>query len=154
MTPMAIYSEKQFNVERQFQLYDDRIVVTGRVPGKSEFITEIPLSSLNPDFGRASRRNGIFWIGLIWICLFSWCFVSNYNASTDTRVVAMCVTGFMILIGLGVAVVSFPKVESVRFSSNAGIVILDVAKAGKEKDKFAAFVETLTKQIKAVKERS
>ena len=149
MEPIATYSEVRFDGSRTFTLLPDKIVVHGKQSLKSEFETAIPLTSLNPSPDRLRIRNSSFigglGLALISFVLFS-ILVSGFHISFASFAPVLLVG-----IGLGGIVLmltTFRKVEFVRFKNDGGIVILDLARAGKSAAQLDSFIDALTKQIR------
>jgi hypothetical protein len=149
MEPIATYSEVRFDGSRKFTLLPDKIVVHGKQSLRSEFETAIALTSLNPNPDKLRIRNGNFIAGL-WIVLISYVLcailVSGFRVSFTTFA-----PGLLVSIGLGGVVLmlaTFRKVEFVRFKNDGGIVILDLARAGKSAAQLDSFINALTKQIR------
>jgi len=149
MEPIATYSEVRFDGSRTFTLLPDKIVVRGIQSLKSEFETAVELTSLNPRPDRFCVRNASFtggmWMTLVSFVAFS-ILVSGFgiNFAAFAPVLLFC-------IGLGGVVLmlaTFRKVEFVRFKNDGGIVILDLARAGKSAAQLDSFIDALTKQIR------
>jgi hypothetical protein len=90
--------------------------------------------------------SGIFIMGGSWTRSYS-VGAASHRDSSDV-VVVLCALGF---VGALLSIATAKKVEWVRFSTDAGIVVLDVARAGKNRDKFDTFVEALTNRIRATR---
>jgi hypothetical protein len=149
MQTLATYSEVRFDCSRNFTLLADKIIVRGKQSLKSEFETAIMLISLNPSPDRLWIRNRSF-IGGMWLVLVSFVIcsilVSGFSVSFATFA-----PGLLVSIGLGGVVLmlaTFRKVEFVRFKNDGGIVILDIARAGRRAAQLDSFIDALTKQIR------
>jgi hypothetical protein len=71
MNPIATYNETRFDGKRTFQLFEDKIVVTGKATLGGDFEIAIPLASLTPSVARSRSRHRLFFGG-IWIVIGSW----------------------------------------------------------------------------------
>ena len=150
MSLLDTYKEQRFDGNRTFELFEDKVVVRGKTQLQSEFEHIIMLESLVPDFSKIRMRDHGFKAG-IWMMAGAWIIASLNDtiAKMEFRTVALLwVFGF---IGLLLSLCTIRKIEWVAFRSASGIPTLDIARAGKEKDKFDAFVEAIVKQIKLAK---
>ena len=134
---------------RQFSLCPDEIIVVGYRFFGASYEAKIPLKSIEATVSRIYARSTFFLAGVIlaagntFICvilrslMLPWSFLILFIACG--------------IIGFWLAGITFKRVEYAQFRSKAGVVVLDVARSGPERQKFDGFVETLTRQIKAVK---
>ena len=148
MEPIATYSEVRFEGSRTFTLLPDKISIRGKQSLTSEFETTIPLASLVPPPDRLWLRNSSFTAGL-WLTVISFV-ASSVLISAFRMSFATFAPGLLVCIGLGGVILmlaTFRKVEFVRFKNDGGIVILDIARAGKNAAQLDSFIDALTKQI-------
>jgi hypothetical protein len=153
MEPIATYSEKRFDGKRTFTLLSDAVVVRGSATLSADFEARIPLSSLDPNYSTLRFRNRIFWGG-IWMMTASFVvcsiLVSGFHMSWATMppgmVACIGMAGFLLCIATG------RKVEFIRFTTQAGVVVLDLARSGPERDKLDSFIDALTRQIRVARE--
>jgi len=149
MESIATYSEVRFDGSRTFALLPDRIIVSGKQSLQSEFEMAIALTSLNPNPGKYWLRNPSFIVGM-WLALGAFiicsilvsCFSVSFAAFGPCLLVAMGLGGGILMLA------TFFKVEFVRFQNDGGIVILDLARAGKSAAQLDSFIDALTKQIR------
>jgi hypothetical protein len=149
MQPIATYSEVRFEGSRTFTLLPDKIVVRGKQSLQSEFETTIPLKTLDPSPDKLRFRNQIFTWGM-WIAIIGFVvcaiLVTGFHMSFATfppgLVACIGMSGVMLMLA------TFRKVEFVRFKNDGGIVILDIARAGKSAAQLDSFIDALTKQIR------
>jgi len=148
METIATYFEQRFDGKRSFTLLPDAVVVAGRTTFNSDFEGRIPLSSLDPNYNRLRVRSRSCWTGL-WMAVIAfvvWQVLVNGIhmswAATPAGMVACFGAGGFLL-----SLATLRKVEFIRFSTQAGVVVLDLARAGPERDKLDGFVEALTRQI-------
>jgi uncharacterized membrane protein len=152
METIATYSEKRFDGKRTFTLLADAIVVSGSATLSSEFQARIPLSSLDPNYSTLCFRNRSFWAGA-WMVVISFVvctiLVSGFNMFWATKPVVMValigITGFLLCLATA------RKVEFIRFTTQGGVVGLDLARSGPEREKLDAFIDALTKQIRVAR---
>ena len=64
MEPIATYEEQRFDGKRRFELFEDRVVVSGKTTFTSEFESVVPLTTLRPEFTRMRLRNLYFYMGI------------------------------------------------------------------------------------------
>ena len=152
METLATYSEQRFDGKRTFTLQPDAVVVSGSATLSAEFQARIPLSSLDPNYSTLRFRNRNFWTGL-WMVVVSFVvctvLVSGFHMSWGTMA-----PGMVACIGMGgflLCLATARKVEFIRFTTDAGVVLLDLARSGPERDKLDGFVEALIRQIRVVK---
>jgi hypothetical protein len=149
MEPIATYLETRFDGSRTFILLPDKIVVRGKQTLLSEFDTTISLSTLNPDPGTLRIRSGNAVMGG-WMALvgFIGCsiLVSGLHM-TFAQSPPFLVGGFGFC-GLLLMANTWSKVEFVRFKNDVGVVVLDVARAGKQAAQLDSFIDLLSKQIR------
>lgn len=152
MEPITTYSEVRFDGARTFTLFPDRVVVRGKQTLHSDFESEIPLATLDPNFERISIRNRTFMAG-VWMALVSFVLcsilVSGLKMSfADMTPVVVLMIG---VAGLILSAATYRKVEFLRFKNQAGVTVLDVARSGREAAQFDSFVDALTKQIRLMR---
>lgn len=152
MDSIATYSEQRFDGKRTFTLLADAVVVIGSAALTSEFQARIPLSSLDPNYSILRFRNRNFWAGL-WMVVISFVvctiLVSGFHMSWTTMP-----PGMVACIGMGgflLCLATARKVEFIRFTTGAGVVVLDLARSGPERDKLDGFIDALTKQIRVAR---
>jgi hypothetical protein len=145
--PIATYSETRFPHKRFFTLFGDTI----RVNGKSfngDFEANIRLTLLNPIPDKQWIRNSGFGAGIL-LCL-----VAIFMAFVNQVALSKLIEFSSIAVGIaGILLMAWScrKVEWVRFKNSSEIVILDLAKSGKQRANFDQFVSRLTDQIRAQK---
>lgn len=152
MEPIATYSEVRFEGSRTFTLLSDKIIVRGKQSLQSEFETGIPLRTLDPSPDKLRIRNQFFAWGM-WLAIVSFVtcsvLISGFHM-TFARLAPGLVAG----IGMGGAMLMLAtcrKVEFIRFKNDNGIVILDIARAGKSAAQLDSFIDALTSQIRAAR---
>jgi len=153
MDPIATYAETRFSGKRQFELFSDTIRVRGKTFLKSDFDSTIPLKSLNPDFSRLRVRESAFVWGM-WLiiiaALLGGILVAGFKLPAD-HILVVLVT-IQPVAGLAFCLATFRKVEFYCFQNDSGVTLLDVARAGKEKDRFDDFAGSLTAAIRTSRE--
>jgi len=153
MDLIATYSETRFSGKRDFELYPDYIRVHGKVFLHSDFDVTIPLVTLKPNCSLLRIREASFIAGM-WLILISLILtgilVAGFKLPID-HVLVLFVASLPIA-GFILCLATFHKVEFIRFQNDFGIVLLDVARAGKDKNKFDAFIQALTATIRKNRE--
>jgi len=149
MQPLATYSEVRFDGSRTFTLFPDKVVVRGKQSLQSEFEMSIALKALDPNSDTLRFRNQIFTWGM-WVAIAAFVvsviLVGGFHMSFATfppgLVASIGMSGVMMMLA------TFRKVEFIRFKNDGGIVILDIARAGKSAGQLDPFVDALKKQIR------
>ncbi len=153
MESVATYSETRFSGQRDFTLYADRIRVTGKVFLKSDFDTTIQLARLNPDYSRLRIREAGFMAG-VWLILISLLLsgilIAGFKFPVEHPLVLLVL--IQPVAGLVLCLATLRKVDFARFQNDDGIVVLDVARAGKTRSAFDPFIKALVDTIRKTKE--
>jgi hypothetical protein len=148
--PIAMYRERKLDMQRNFVLLADRVIVRGRRPLQNDWETTVELTSLNPNFGRMRTRAKYFQHGLVLLAFgVTFAIFANGVAERGTGI------SWMVIGCIGVAVLGFillamalRKVTYAQFRSIYGQpVLLDVADAGPDRAEFGPFVELIQRQI-------
>ncbi len=151
MEPIATYAEQRFDGKRTFELFADRVVVRGKTTLRSDFEVTVPLASLTPEFARVRARYSGFFAGLAIMTSSAVLAFVVAQISAKDPFEAVGFLGFVGLIGFLLSAATAAKVEWVTFASDAGVTLLTIARAGKEKARFDSFVHVLTSQIVAAR---
>ena len=153
METIATYSEVRFEGSRTFTLLPDKIMIRGKHSLQSEFETDIPLTTLNPNPGKLRIRNPNFTSGM-WLAIASFigCSILIRGFHMTFATFAPDLLAFLGITGVMFMLATYRKVEFVRFKNDGGIVILDIARAGKNAGQFDSFIDALTQQIKFARE--
>jgi len=147
--PIATYREHRFDGKRIFELFDDRIRIAGSTQFSSEFDFAVQLRVLNPEPMRLWFRNKSFWAG-IWMLLGSviGCTVllsamqASYASAAFVLVAVLGVSGFALMLATA------RKVEFVAFQNDAGMRVMDIARAGPDAGQLDSFVELMVRHIR------
>jgi hypothetical protein len=148
MELIAKYREEWSGRRCSFELFPGEVRARGQTPA-SEFETTIPLSGLQPRIDRLWEYGLYFYSGII-------CFVVSFVGLLVVAVGQWKEVPFgvyWVLIGTGIVGVVFvvanlKKLEKVVFSSDAGVPMLMVVRAGKQEGEFDQFVALILEQIK------
>ena len=152
MEPIATYSEVRFDGSRTFTLFPDKIVVRGKQTLSSEFEASFSLKSLDPDPCKLWIRNRNFNSGLlIAVVSFVMCEVLAAGFHMSFATIPPLLFAVVGTSGILLMLATIRKVEFIRFKNDGGVVILDVARAGRGSAQFDSFVDALTKQIRESK---
>jgi hypothetical protein len=148
MQPVTKYVETRLEGRRSFVLLPDRLVMTCRgLSGEMDLAFE--LATLSPIVSRLHVRSRYFRLGFL-LLMLPWFFAAMaavaFQSATFTQLVVL--PAGTSLVGLIMAAVSARRIEYARFTSQAGVAVVDIARAGAESAHFDAFVDALTKQIK------
>jgi len=68
MEPLSTYSERSFSRACHYELYPDRLHISGKIFLQNEFEVAFELKDLNPDYQKLKLRDKSFWAGL-WVAL-------------------------------------------------------------------------------------
>lgn len=144
MEPIARYREKRFDGRREFQLFEDRVLVTSKEYMGGESTVPVLLNTLVPVLSRYRARDAQFQVGLVTsVVVFG-------LLSSGTLDLFSHVGGLSACIGIGCALMSIVtarKIEWVSLNSEAGFLSLSIGKVGPDKASFDAFVECLLAQV-------
>src|SRR4030095_266554 len=154
MAPSAKYCEAGIDGRRTYLLLPDRVSITGSNI-RGDFDVSVDLSSLSRISSRLRVRSRYFSLGFLLI-LLPWLLIGV--AATVVRnptlnqflmwPIGISICGFIM------AVCTVRKVDHVQFATEAGIVVLDIARAGKDASNFDLFTELISKQIVTAKKNS
>jgi len=154
MDPLSIYSERSFSRACHYELYPDRLRIKGKVFLQNEFDVTIGLKDLNPDYQKLKAREKSFWAGL-WVALVPAILleilVSVFHITFVNPVFGLMIC--LVVTGLLLCAVTVKKVEYYRFTNSSGIHVLDIARVGKDKQKFDGFIICIvdsTRKAKAI----
>jgi hypothetical protein len=110
------------------------------------------LVTLSPVFSHLRVRSRYFRLGLLMLIL-PWFFAGMativFEHATTSQLVVLP-TGISI-VGFIMAAVSARRTEYARFTSQAGVATVDIARAGGESARFDTFIDALTKQIQVAR---
>lgn len=152
MEPIATYSEKRFEGSRKFELFEDKICIQGKICTKGDFELALDLKDLNPEYS-IFRFRPKFWLSGVWIIIIP-IFIAVFLSKAYKMTVEdfpMVLALIMPVVGIVLILATFKKVEFYSFRNSSEVTVLDIARSGKEVDKFDGFVEKLIDCIKASK---
>jgi hypothetical protein len=109
----------------------------------SDFDATLQLGVLDPTPQILRQRHWLFRRGYI-ACLVGIALKFLPVSDALNTTVAISVFG----VGALIALLTIRKVEFVQFANQSGVIVLDIARAGKQKQAFDAFVGKLVEQIK------
>lgn len=152
MTQITEYRERRFGTRRDFRLLDDAVSVRGKTFLLSEFDTTVPLQALVPVPSHAKIRSPTFLAGLA-LFLFAVTLVSMFwNGPGPKQNLPIFVLGCLLtLVGLVVGLAIFRKIEFVQFQNDAGLTVLDIARAGPDASNLDAFVSAIVGRIRQLR---
>jgi hypothetical protein len=155
--PIATYDEARFDLRRHFELFPDRVRVTGRGQPWGQFDSTIPLATLQPHVNRLWVRGKLFRYGQIALaCALGAAvgLVFNYGTEILATPLAMVVIGSIAAVGLVLLLPNIRAVEFARFHTDAGLCGLDVGRVGPSAEEFDQFVSSLTQLIAGARSKS
>lgn len=151
--PLATYREARFDGKRQFDLFDHEIRVRGSVGIGMKIDTTIPLRQLQSRVIRIWVRNQNFKSGLnVFAIGFISAIILIEGFSFEFYEFLPGLAGIVALSGLCLMAATAKKVEYARFESDAGVAVLDVARAGPDREMFDEFIEVLQEKINACRD--
>ena len=148
MQQIVEYRERRLGARRDFTLLDDAVSVRGRTFLLSEFDATVPLRVLLPTPSRAKIRTPTFLAGLAFF-LFAVTLVSMFWGGPGPKQnLPIFVLGCLLtLLGLIAGLAIFRKVEFIQFQNEAGVTVLDIARAGPDARRLDAFVGAIVERI-------
>lgn len=144
MEPIARYSERRFEGRRDFQLFEDRILIIGKESMGNESEFSIMLDSLVPVLSRGRARSSAFSWAVMMV------FIPLGLLQSGTLDLYSYWGGIAFSIGVAgvlVGIVTFRKIEWISLNSTVGIISVAIVKAGPDVASFDAFVERLLAQV-------
>jgi hypothetical protein len=148
--PMATYQEARFELRRKFELFPDRVRVTGKGLHLGRFDVTVALSILRPQPNRVWIRGWLFRYGL-WGLLFAACVAGPVVAVGGPEALArpwvVGVLGAVASVALILVVANVRPVEFAQFQTDAGVFALDVARVGPQTEDFDGFIDLLIERI-------
>jgi hypothetical protein len=150
--PLATYDEARSDGRRRFEVYPDRILVSGGGSGM-KFETTVSLADLKPEPDRLWIRNRFFFWGVVVLAMGLVLFVPKIDKFADGiqpgETFAFYFGLAFGIVGLIICLKTVWKIEFARFQSRqGGIVVLDVARAGPDRARFSGFIELLVDLIR------
>ncbi len=152
MNPISTYSECSFNRACHYELYPDKLHVTGKVFLRNEFDVTFELKNLNPIHQKIKVRNNNFLAGLGMSsvsAILLLILVSVFHVKFDSLV--FVIISCAIVAGLLFCASTIKKVEYYRFTNLSDINVLDIARTGKDRQKFDEFITQLVDAIRKSK---
>ncbi len=153
MKAIVTYSEVTLAGKRKYELYPDKVVITGVGSWSYEFEQTLVLKKISPDYIRLRIRPTVAWVSLTMFFLTG---LASIVLVREFAIQSSAVPGVLGLFSgsaLIVAIATMKKVEYARFcSEDYGSVLLNVARSGPERNQFDNFVRALVTQIQFAKE--
>ena len=148
MIEITEYRERRFGARRDFRLLDDVVSVHGRTFLLSEFDSTVPLQALIPTPSRIKIRSPTFLAGLaVFVFAVTLVFMFWNGPGPRQNLIIFVLGGLLALVCLAVGFAIFRKIEFAQFQNAAGVVVLDIARAGPDRSSFDAFVGTITSRV-------
>jgi hypothetical protein len=151
--PIATYEEARWELKRRFELFPDRVRVTGQGLRFGRFDETVSLSILRPIPNRQWVRGRPFRIGLgflisaiIWAGLLA----ASWGRGALSQVEVLLV-GLLGSVGLVMMGATARPIEFARFPTDAGPVALDIGRVGPGVQEFDEFVELVISRIQHCK---
>jgi hypothetical protein len=151
MEPLATYTERLLEVRRQFDLYDDRVVIDARWLLKGRFHHTVPLNTLAPQVRefhiryRMNRYAG--WVLAAGAMVFA---MSYYNAKGGPLSIPGYIGLGVLVLGAAFLALTYPnrRIRFARFDAKSGRAGLDISCAGNDPEAFKSFVDAVKQQIR------
>lgn len=151
--PIATYRERFAHLRRDFELYDNQIVVSGKIAGNA-FETTIPLIQLVPDFGVFWFRGKRFHYGIALFMVLAVFTAMLFNAPPGSPAMFIQIgAGLGAAWGLVWGLSYFPKRPMYRFINEGGMHVLDFIAAGPDHESALEFAEKVSNAIQTCKAR-
>lgn len=150
MEPISTYSEARLEGTRTLTLFADKVVVKANVSLSADSLSTVDLKNLNPAPDSMRYRNPIFMKSFwcIGVGIFGLVFFID---SFWTKQWVPPVFFSLIAVGLGGLALTFRKLEVIRFKNDAGFIVLDVVRSGKDAARMDEFVGLVITQIQAAR---
>ena len=148
--PLATYSERLWEVRRDFALYDDRVVVRARWFLRRRFEHVVKLATLSGELQEITIRYRMYryagWLLAIGALAYAACY---YNAQNTTLRTVGYVALIVTICGAASLALTYPdrRIRFAQFPSRAGRIGLDIGSAGNDSAAFEQFVRQVQRQI-------
>lgn len=151
MKPMPKrYHEARLAGHRHYELRKDGVFVAGNVVMTNSFETLVPYAQMLPNVSVIRQRDPTFWFTTWTTPLLGFTYLAmlnQFDLAWDSFFPGVCAG--LILLFLIIMIATRKRIEYACFNSDAGLVVLTIAKSGPD----TAFFETFIDQIKsAIKE--
>ena len=149
-TPVATYAERRFDGRRLFELYANRIAISGTASLGARFELNISLDALVPAPDRLWARPNGFWSGIGMLVVFSTVplgFASVLSVWWKGLFWGLAVSGLLL------ALATSRRIEWAVFRNAAGVQLLTIARSGPSRNNFQAFVDAVRGAIQARAEK-
>jgi hypothetical protein len=143
-TAVAKYEERRFDGKRLFELFADRIVVSGGASLGARFEERVSLDTLTAVPDRLWTRPAGFWSGVGMAIVFSLIplgFESVLSSWWKGLFWVGCASGVLL------ALATSRRIEWAVFRNTSGVRVLAVARAGPNRDHFEPFIEAVRQAI-------
>ncbi len=149
--PLSAYSDRLMEVQREFLLYPDRIVVRARWWSGRRFEHAVKLADLTGEVRETVVRYRIHryagWVLAVGALIFAAChYYGDIAWLQPIGYVALAV------VGVGAALLALThrnrRIRFARFLDRSGRIALDIAGAGNTSEDFEAFVRQVKRQIR------
>ena len=141
---IAKYEERRFDGKRLFELFGDRMLVSGARSLGPRFEQRVELRSLNAIPDRLWTRPPQFWGGIAMAVIFS-----TISIGFETSLPSYWKALFWVLFAAGalLALATSRRIEWAVFRNLSGLHALDVARIGPDRDHFEEFVDATQQAI-------
>ena len=146
MEPIATYSETHLLSKRHFELFPDRIRITGKVYLQSDFDLIVNLKNILPHYETIRIREKIFSAGIVIAVTPLFIFAILYGLTKE--VLFYPAMGLMLAVGIVISAFTFRKVEYRQFRNSSNVAVMHISRSGKDKHKFDTFIEQFVSCIK------
>jgi len=144
-----VYRETVLSRRRTFTLGPDGVRVEQSGWSVAEVDTTVPFDLMNPRRIRMRVRTGPAWVGAVVLSLGIGFAIAAFEGwgGADTPLLWIQ-AGSLGAAGLVTTVWFLRRIEYLRFESDAGVPVLDVARSGPDAAQFDAFLDRLTDRIR------
>lgn len=148
---LEAYNEVRFDGKRRFELADGRVLISANLIMGPSYETQVGYDLMDPAVSVVREHYKLFWPAVVGIPLFA--------IITFVMVDSLGFQMFDFLPGLflGLTIISFVvatitrrPIEYARFCTSAGIPILDIGRAGPDRDKFDQYIASIMERIESV----
>lgn len=146
--PLSTYRERFPGLQREFELFPDKVRIRGRSKG-NPFETTVPLRQLDPDYGYATVRPLRPFLSVISLALSAfllWLVLGPGGAPITSP--AAWIPGLLVVSVVGLTIYYFPRVRVFRFLNASGLIVLDVFESGPHRARAEEFVQLIAETIR------
>lgn len=154
MEPLAVHREARFEGPRQYSVFQDHLLISGRETFRSDFEMKVPLANLHPEYSRARVRNRLFWFGLLLIVVGGLGVMERLSTPRGLSYEDFWAILWVAVLIAGVIVcgATWRMTSHLIFVDQSGRGVVGLVE--RDDSQFRAFVQALSNQIEVCKRES